>query len=411
MKRLLFFAETVTQAHFFRPFCVAKRLDPARFEIHFAAREGHRAAVEKAGFRFHPIDSLSSERFLNALRTGSPPYDLETLRAYVRQDEAIIAQVRPQALISDFRLSLPVVSERHGIPLATITNAHWAPWAKVRWPLPDYSGIPGMGFLPLPAAKVIFRLGRPFSFASFLRPLNRLRKENHQPEFSSLGDAYTYGDVQLLDDVPGLIPTQGEPPVKARYCGPLIEDQLAGLPTRWPEGWDLSAERRRDRPRAYISMGSSGSLAALTEIIEAIKSLGWEALMATAGRFEAGTLPPGFRSAPMVPGALCASACDVVITNGGSAPCYQALSQGTPILALPTNMDQYLFSEALERKGLALLLRAERARANAIAETVRRLAGESHFREATRAFSARITDLRAKSVATQALSELGPVSR
>ncbi|MCM2277253.1 MAG: hypothetical protein NDJ89_04200 [Oligoflexia bacterium] len=400
MKRLLFVAESVTLAHFFRPFCVARRLDPARFEVHFAARESHRAAVEGAGFRFHPITGISSASFLESLRTGSPPFDLSTLRAFAREDAELVARVRPAAMVSDFRLSLPVASERERIPLYTITNVHWAPWARLpRWPLPDLSGFPLGEVLPVPLARAIFLAARPIVFSKFLAPLNRLRREHGQEAFPSLGAAYTHGDFQLLDDVPGLIGTRTPVPPSAYFCGPLIEDALAGLPTRWPEGWDLSQPPRKGR--TYVSMGSSGSLAALEAVIRAIESLGWEALMATATRFDSGELPGFIRSAPILPGALCAQVSDVVITNGGSAPCYQALSQGKPILALPSNMDQFLFSEALEKAGLAVVLRADRAQAEEIA---RGICQARDCLSAAREFGTRIRELQARNIAAEALS-------
>ena len=50
----------------------------------------------------------------------------------------------------------------------------------------------------------------------------------------------------------------------------------------------------------------------------------------------------------------------MVICNGGSLTSYQALAAGKPIIGLPSNLDQFLNMQALERSGAGVGIRADR---------------------------------------------------
>src|SRR5207302_1310294 len=49
---------------------------------------------------------------------------------------------------------------------------------------------------------------------------------------------------------------------------------------------------------------------------------------------------------------------EVVICNGGSSTAYQALAEGTPVVGLPFNLDQYLAMTTIEQAGAGVLVRS-----------------------------------------------------
>ena len=128
-QRILFFAEAVTLAHVTRPLVLARSLDPERYEVHFACAAGYDFLFKDGEFTRWSIDTISTERFLHALATGSRLYDYQTLTDYLEDDLRVLDAVSPDLVVGDFRLSLAVSAPLRKVPYAAIANAHWSPWA------------------------------------------------------------------------------------------------------------------------------------------------------------------------------------------------------------------------------------------------------------------------------------------
>ncbi|CFR71311.1 putative glycosyl transferase [Mycobacterium tuberculosis] len=74
----------------------------------------------------------------------------------------------------------------------------------------------------------------------------------------------------------------------------------------------------------------------------------------------------------------------MVLCNGGSPTTQQALAAGVPVIGLPSNMDQHLNMEALERAGAGVLLRTERLNTEGVAAAVKQVLSGAEFRQAAR---------------------------
>lgn len=135
-----------------------------------------------------------------------------------------------------------------------------------------------------------------------------------------------------------------------------------------------------DRPWIYATLGSSGQVSVLPEMIEAIRGLPVYLLLATAGRVQTDNLPENVWTVDYMPGLLAAKNSQLVICNAGSASAYQALSQGVPVLGIASNMDQYLTMSAIARVGAGVLLRAGQAERDSIAASIRQLLGDGAYR-------------------------------
>jgi UDP:flavonoid glycosyltransferase YjiC (YdhE family) len=147
-----------------------------------------------------------------------------------------------------------------------------------------------------------------------------------------------------------------------------------------------------ERPRLYVTLGSSGALRLVPLVIEALARLPVVAVIATAGRIDLGTLPPNVRARPFVRGAELARSAALVIFNGGSTTGYQALSQGTKVLGLPSNFDQYLAMEAIERAGAGLSIKARQASSELIRTSVERALSDPALDAAARAVAAHFAE-------------------
>ncbi len=375
---ILFVAEAVTLAHVARPLVLAGGLDPGRFKVVFAVDPRYEAMVRGHPFEFRPIRSIPPAQFLAALADGRPVYDFPTLSSYVADDLALLDAVRPDVVVGDFRLSLSASTRLGKVPCLTITNAYWSPFAPARFPLPE---LPMSRALGVSAASLLFRVARPIAFALHSRPLDRVRKAHGLPGLGfDLRRAYTDADQTLYADAAELVPTHALPPTH-HYLGPLVWSPPVEPPSWWGEIPD-------DRPIVYATLGSSGRAGLLDAVLTALADLPVTVLAATAGK-DAGAHPPSnARTAPFLPGADAARRASLVVCNGGSPTAHQALAAGTPVLGLPSNLDQHLNMEGIVARGAGLVVRSEHARPAAIRAAVARMLADGSFRREAGAVAA-----------------------
>jgi UDP:flavonoid glycosyltransferase YjiC (YdhE family) len=397
-QRILFIAEAVTLAHVARPLALAQSLDRSRYEIFLAVEPRFSQLLGKLPFDVRAIQSISSDRFLQALAQGSPLYDAETIRAYVQEDLALIREIVPAVVVGDFRLSLSVSARLTATPYLTITNAYWSPYAHQRYPLPD---LPMTRTLGVPLARLVFRLVQPFVFAYHARHLNRVRREFG---LSSLGldlrRVYTDADHTLYADVPELISTV-DLPDNHSYLGSVLWSPAVKRPDWW-ESVPL------DKPVIYVTLGSSGRSELLAVVLEALSSLPVSVLAATAGRVRPQEVPGNAFLSDYLPGEEAARRARVVICNGGSPTTQQALVAGVPVLGLASNLDQYLNMQAVTRFGAGELVRAGKADAVKIRTGAKRLLDQPAYAAAATRAAEAFGGYDAPSIFREVLSRLAP---
>lgn len=369
-RRILFCADAVTLAHVARPLLLARALDATRYDIHFACAESYQSFLGQHDFHYWPLHSIPSAQFLQALATGARFHTEKTLTAYIDEDLSLLAQIRPDVVVGDMRLSLSISAARAGVTYATITNAHWSPYAvRDGYPLPEH---PLTRLLGVAATRRLFGLIQPLVFAHHARPFNVLRRRYGLPPLGGLPQTYTQGDYTLYADVPELAPTANLPD-HHRYIGPVVwSPDIA--PPPW---WDEVAEQ----PCIYVTLGSSGQVELLPTVVAALAALPVTLLVATAGRLPVAGLPASVRVAEYLPGSEAARRARLVICNGGSATVYQALAEGTPVLGIASNMDQHLTMTAVERAGVGRLLRAGQVTPARVVQTVRALLEQTSYQE------------------------------
>ncbi|HMV72715.1 MAG TPA: glycosyl transferase family 1, partial [Pseudomonadales bacterium] len=136
-KRVLFVAEAVTLAHVARPMVLARALDPQRHTVEFAWDPRYARLFPEPDFPLHQITTIPGEQFEAALASGSPLYDVPTLRRYVEQDLQLLERLRPDVVVGDFRLSLAVSAAVAKVPYLNLSNVYWSPYTRQRFPMPE----------------------------------------------------------------------------------------------------------------------------------------------------------------------------------------------------------------------------------------------------------------------------------
>lgn len=372
MRRVLFVAEAVTLAHVGRLITLAECLDPEKFEICFACDPRGRRFLSSVKARYLPIKSIPSEVFLDRVDNGHPVYTERELEEYVEEELRLLSQVRPDFVVSDFRISLGVSARKLGIPLLSVVNAYWSSRVNGKFPLPETWYFRRMGWR---VSSLLFKALRltvlPMALRSQAAPMNRIRRRHGLPPLRELRDIYTDGDLKLYADTPELVPLKGQRPDE-RYLGPLLWSPEGSL----PDWWD---QLDPDLPCVYVTLGSSGNTQVISRIVDALSALPLQVLLATAGRWRQ-KLPPRFFSAEYLPGMETARRSSLVICNGGSGTVYQALSVGTPVLGIISNVDQAWTMSFVEGASAGKAIRHWQVHPEKIRKMALSLLGNPEFR-------------------------------
>lgn len=364
-RRVLLIAESVTLAQVVRLATLAKGLDASRYDVHFACSEFDPLVFEGTAFKRWPIRSVDKEKALEKVGRGEWIYDEAVLESYVEDDLSVIDRVEPDVVIGDFRLSLAISAPLRRVPHMALINGYWSPYAvRDGFPVPDH---PMVKLLGLKRATKYFPQALPVVFKHFSAPVNRLRQRHGLQPVGGLLEILTYGDFTLYPDTPELCPTK-DLPDNHRYLGHVPWSPNVEVP-------EALLQHEPNTPLIYVTLGSSGNLNPLEAVLAALGRMPVKALLSTAGRHARLDLPGNVTVTDYAPGEVVARRAAAVITNGGASTSYQALAAGTPVLGLPSNLDQYLAMTAIERLGAGRLVRA----GSATVEEIR--AGLTHLLE------------------------------
>jgi len=296
------------------------------------------------------------------------------LKRYVEDDLALLSRVEPDVVVGDFRLSLTVSAPLTGVFHVALANAYFSPYAiRDGFPLPDH---PIVKLLGEERAARHFPKAVPFVFSHFAKPVNDVRKAHGLSRLGGLLEVLTHADHVVYADTPSLVPMSGTP-ASHEFIGPVFWSPDVALPSFWNE-IDPS------RPCVYVTLGSSGNVDVLPIVVESLARLPVNVLVATAGRGRLPRVAGNVYVTDFVPGDLAARRSALVVSNGGSSTGYQALSEGVPVLGIPSNLDQYLAMTAIEKSGAGRLLRASTLSADRVKETAAELLSSDSHRQAAR---------------------------
>ena len=371
--RALFVGEAVTAAHVIRPLGLAREMDRSRYDTVMACDRRCKGMVEAENVAWRELPSIANDVFTKRLMQGTPLYTLAELDAYVRDDLKLIGDVRPDVIVGDFRISMSLAAKWSGIPYWALSNAHWSPAARLPMPTPDHTLI---GLLGVQGWRCLLKATLPFFLAWQARAYNKLcRRYGIEPvRGQGAPEVYTRGARTLYLDMASLYP-EIEFGANETCIGPVLWAPCPALPA-W---WDLIPQ---DKPVAFMSAGSSGSVSAMRQAITAVAGMGYTVLAATAGKMKAAELPSGVYAANFLPGLQAAARSDLVVCNGGSGLVYQALAHGKPVLGIPTNMDQWYVMEAVGRQGAGAILRTNAVSERLVRQTVTDLLENTDYRVA-----------------------------
>ena len=267
-------------AHFVRPVALADSVavsvgDDPDYEIHLYAPARFAHYLCGKPYSVGELKTMPGEDFLANIARGKPLFPASVLRDYVTADRELIRQIRPDLVIGDMRLSLPISARLEKVPCAVIVNAYWSPYAKHRSVIPE---LPLTRVIPPRLLDPLYRATEPIAFALHVAHMNRVRKEfGVAPLPLDLRRLYTDGDYVLYADVPEFVPTANAPP-HHHYVG--VCDWAPPIPK--PDWWQRMVDD--PKPKVFISLGSSGPVRVLPDLLAALARLPVSVVLSTSGR-------------------------------------------------------------------------------------------------------------------------------
>lgn len=375
MARIVFFAEGVTSAHIFRPLQLATYLAGRGHDVHLATTMDHPVIHKFPGANLVKLHFLTSkvapEKFASDIAKGKIPFSKEIIQFYWREDQELLEKLHPDFVVDDFRLSLSISTEMMNIPHMTLNHITWTSLVGESLdPIPDISLVKALG---PKLGGWIFRMAKPQIEHKILKPFNRIRKQLGLRTLERIFDLYSSGAyVGFLDSPHMLWPVDLEE--NQMFLGPLLFSYPQEIPESW-KGWQMNANN------VYVSLGSSGPIGLLPEILEVFSKKDCQVLVSTSGRDVDLKAYPNIKVAKYVPDSEILKHCKLYIGNGGSGGLHQALGSGVPSISLPENYDQWLYSSMLENLGLTHIARPSQFSSSEFSQKVDRVLNDRYNKE------------------------------
>jgi len=382
-KKILFVVEALTFAHVARSAILAKALKSSGYEIHFACHNNQYLSLmakELEGIRLWPLKyHVSYSDFVRSMSHFRSPYDINMLGAYISEELELFNEIKPDMVVGDLRYSLALSCPKANIYYVNVVNAIWSPFVRQNLINPNNSLSQYFGAF---WANSVFQFVGKRMSRSICQPFNQLRVKQGLPIFNDVFELHCAGDMNLHPDPPELFDVPFLPK-NHEFIGPILYS------VNPPTSPDLNL-LEPSLPVIIVTLGSSGAVDCLPNIIGCLEKMPVSLLVATSGRKDV----IANNSHTIISDFFCArrviQKSSLVISNGGSPISYLALSQGVPVIGVVSNMDQRLTAQAIEKYGAGLVLSAESLNENKLKQAVNRILVEPAFGERAQVISKKI---------------------
>ncbi len=377
MKKILVMPNGHFLSHVSRTLEIAKVLRQKGNEVIFASEGDYMKLAQDSEFTVIPVKTIGSDRILTCSRQGRVNwYDYNLVKESVEAEIKLLEQVQPDLVLSSFRLTSKTSCELAKIPLAVILNAAWTNYYTVRIQAPEHSFLTQR--LGKPLASLIAPLAKAAILSFDIRPFQQFRREQGLSPGRNLWDIWQ-GNLNLLVDIPEYGPTLNLPP-NFFYIGPIIWEPDTAMPS-WFDALDPQ------RPTLYLTMGSTGNAHFFEQAIKIFGDSHYQCIMTTAGMVNLTQIPENFFVTEYAPGSKIMEKSDIVICQGGNGTIYQAMSQGVPIIGIPTSHDQEFNLQRVVDLGIGIELSELKFEPSHLVQAVETLLSDPTYREKSRQFA------------------------
>lgn len=380
-KKILVMPDGNWLAHTSRTFEIAKVLAEMGHEIIFAGDGKYMKLPLEAGFPVRMVKNIGADRLLGSARKGKVDfYNYDLLKECFRADLRLFDAESPDLVLGDFRPSLSTSCKVAEIPLAVTINVNWTNYRRWSFRVIEHSPIGRLGRKILGKQlhtwlSTLFEIDErllQMKLTMARSPFVRLRRELGLPVFKNFLEALE-GDLNLMPDFPGYVPIENLPP-NFHFIGPITWEPEMDTPA-WL--YNLNS----DKPVLYFTMGSTGHTRFFQEAIDTFGNSEYQCIMTTAGMVDIQNAPDNFFVTDFAPGSKIMEKSDVVVCHGGNGTVYQAISQGVPIIGIPTHFEQEYHMQRVEHLGIGIALSEFDYKPSHLVEAIETILTEKSYKE------------------------------
>ncbi len=345
-KRILVMPDGNWLAHTSRPLEIAKVLREKGYEVVFAGEGRFMRLPEEAGFPVYPVKTIDPEYVMHLARKGRVNwYYYELIDELINEELKLFEDIKPDLVLSDFRLTLSTSCELAEIPLAVTLNASWTNYYALIDKAPEHLGITKI--LGKKLTNLLMPWAKDIMVSHDSKAFKKYREQKGLKPNTNIWDVWA-GDLNLITDIPEYGPTR-DLPANYHYIGPITWEADIE-PPKWLRDIDPAT------PTLYITMGSTGYAKFFEVVKEIFGDRDCQCIVTTGGLTDTGEFPDNFFVTNYAPGDLLLEKSDLVICHGGNGTIYQALYEGVPVIGIPTMHDQEFNLQRVEDLGVGIQL-------------------------------------------------------
>lgn len=374
-RRLLVFADANFIAHTSRVVEVSKVLrDDYGYDVVFAGTGAFTSIAKTEGFVTDNIFTVSKEETLRLARRAGlvdMRWWMKTCYKSVAADIDCIEKHQPDLILSDMHWSMFAAAQSCGVPFVSITNAHWTSYftegyqaLEDHWSYDLFGRFAGAAFPAVRTALGSY-YALPYRVYGWQKKLPVRAK--------TIFDVIEGSDFTLFADIPSFGPVDGAPGERFQYCGPILWEPKIPEP-EWVH------KLRADRPTIYVTMGSTGDPKSFRDSVAAFAGTPYQVVVTTGGLpVDLSDMPDNVHYTDFAPGHLMLDRSALVVSHGGNGTIYQAISCGTPIIGIPSHIDQEINLQRVEALGVGIKIPRRRFTAKTLKAAVEKILGDSSY--------------------------------
>ncbi len=342
--RILFVGEYLTISHVRRPWILATQLARTHpeYDVHFACSMNPSLYAE-TGLSVHHLPGPEPKRLQQRIeRVFFPLYTQREIQEMVAAEIDLLARLKPDLVIHDFRNTLAISTHVAHVPLITLTDFYWSAAYTPPLVVPDN---PLITLIGQTLAQKLTAFLTPRVEHIHVAPFNAVAAMYGLTSFKNLRHLYTSGAENWLYDIPSIIPfkttsrIQSIGPVRWEHGGQLPE-WLHGIP---------------DHAAICITFASNGDPRHIPPLIKSLRASHTPIIILTAGRIES-TPEQGIYCADFLPINAVLKKSKILICGGGSTLAYAALAAQVPVIGIPANITHWYTMKRFEALKLGILI-------------------------------------------------------
>ena len=402
---ILIFCEAISYGHKARALIMARWLKPLGRKLIVACPENSSYMYTEDGFETVKLDIAEPTKIYSRLCQGRAMYVTEEVLNYYRQDDQLIADIKPCLIVSEFRFTAQQLAAKYGIPCVSIIETTTHPNFEPDLSLPDPYAKPT--FIPIEILDFfsqktpIGRIVKGFAEADLSQPMRQASKAYGLEVLPKYYDYLANADLCLLCDHPAMIPVHPLRPQDI-YVGAMLLESSEPLPS------ELS-KLDPNKKTVYLCPGTQGSLKTdfAEPYINLLLKAGIQVILSRGKRqFDISFNHPNLLVFDFINESKLLSQVDLVVYPGGLMTTYQSLYSGVPLMAIPAHANQLFCAQSIKRNHLGYYIRPSRLKVEKLMELTLDLLDNQNVKANVKSMQHQLTIFNGSQVAISRIKSL-----